>query len=420
MGIGIFLILHFLQAAFGQILAPSAQEVRYSFESTVVIEKQTSYKPLEIAELQASHLFGIFASPENIRKFGLDPEKVGGLGAPKKNMGIEILSRRQKDGKWVYTYRSAGTFILHKKAAAILLSKKSLRVSLPLEPLTTYDIKCTDPHYNGFGDFWYFYNPFRSGCEYLYRPPVAIPVEIKIQQGLAPKKDISPRLDLLRANNGNGNLFSIYVIQGYYESSQDPRDDGFKSFKLYNGFLRSLGFQEKEVRAGTSYPLSIFTGTLPLSSGKIIDVEIRHLLVESGAESRNVSFAKFFKEAVEQGDVVIYSGHSGLGSNLDIPYLESKAGKFNFPAGKRQIFWFESCASYSYYLDHFRFQKTRATIDVVTNGLSSYFETGHDLLKAFTVQMLNPVDADKPWLKILQEMESPLEGGSYLLNVGGL
>lgn len=420
MGIGIFLILQFLQAAFGQILAPSAQEVRYSFESTVVIEKQTSYKPLEIAELQASHLFGIFASPENIRKFGLDPEKVGGLGAPKKNMGIEILSRRQKDGKWVYTYRSAGTFILHKKAAAILLSKKSLRVSLPLEPLTTYDIKCTDPHYNGFGDFWYFYNPFRSGCEYLYRPPVAIPVEIKIQQGLAPKKDISPRLDLLRANNGNGNLFSIYVIQGYYESSQDPRDDGFKSFKLYNGFLRSLGFQEKEVRAGTSYPLSIFTGTLPLSSGKIIDVEIRHLLVESGAESRNVSFAKFFKEAVEQGDVVIYSGHSGLGSNLDIPYLESKAGKFNFPAGKRQIFWFESCASYSYYLDHFRFQKTRATIDVVTNGLSSYFETGHDLLKAFTVQMLNPVDADKPWLKILQEMESPLEGGSYLLNVGGL
>lgn len=420
MGIGIFLILQFLQAAFGQILAPSAQEVRYSFESTVVIEKQTSYKPLEIAELQASHLFGIFASPENIRKFGLDPEKVGGLGAPKKNMGIEILSRRQKDGKWVYTYRSAGTFILHKKAAAILLSKKSLRVSLPLEPLTTYDIKCTDPHYNGFGDFWYFYNPFRSGCEYLYRPPVAIPVEIKIQQGLAPKKDISPRLDLLRANNGNGNLFSIYVIQGYYESSQDPRDDGFKSFKLYNGFLRSLGFQEKEVRAGTSYPLSIFTGTLPLSSGKIIDVEIRHLLVESGAESRNVSFAKFFKEAVEQGDVVIYSGHSGLGSNLDIPYLERKAGKFNFPAGKRQIFWFESCASYSYYLDHFRFQKTRATIDVVTNGLSSYFETGHDLLKAFTVQMLNPVDADKPWLKILQEMESPLEGGSYLLNVGGL
>lgn len=420
MGIGIFLILQFLQAAFGQILAPSAQEVRYSFESTVVIEKQTSYKPLEIAELQASHLFGIFASPENIRKFGLDPEKVGGLGAPKKNMGIEILSRRQQDGKWVYTYRSAGTFILHKKAAAILLRKKSLRVSLPLEPLTTYDIKCTDPHYNGFGDFWYFYNPFRSGCEYLYRPPVAIPVEIKIQHGLAPKKDISPRLDLLRANNGNGNLFSIYVIQGYYESSQDPRDDGFKSFKLYNGFLRSLSFQEKEVRAGTSYPLSIFTGTLTLSSGKIVDVEIRHLLVESGAESRNVSFAKFFKEAVEQGDVVIYSGHSGLGSNLDIPYLESKAGKFNFPAGKRQIFWFESCASYSYYLDHFRFQKTRATIDVVTNGLSSYFETGHDLLKAFTVQMLNPVDADKPWLKILQEMESPLEGGSYLLNVGGL
>ena len=157
-----------------------------------------------------------------------------------------------------------------------------------------------------------------------------------------------------------------------------------------------------------------------LSNGKTINIEINHALVESSSESKNIYFAKFFKQAIENGDVVIYSGHSGLGSNLDISYLESKAGKFHFPVGKRQIFFFESCSGYSYYLDLFKYSKTRATIDVVTNGLSSYFETSHNILTLFTAHMLNPQNDKVTWLKILRDLETPLEGGSYLINVGGL
>ncbi len=403
-----------------QVLAPSAMEVAFSFQSSFLMEKFENLTPAEIAGIQASHVFGIFSSAEYIQSFGLDPDKVGGLGAPKKNMNIQILSTTPADGKIEVRYSSSGTFLFHKQVAQKLLKRGSLFLALPREPLNFYDQKCTDSHYSSVSDFWYFYNPFRKGCEYLYLAPAATPVQIQVKPGPIVSNKTSPRLDLLRAGNGNGSVFSIYVIHGYYESSRDPKDDGVRGFHDYNAFLRKMGFTEKTLRENTTWPLTIFTGSLSLKNGKTVDVEIRHALVESDAQSRNVYFAKFFKEAVENGDVVVYTGHSGLGSNLDIPYLESKAGAFKFPAGKRQIFFFESCSSYSYYLDYFRLQKTRATIDVVTNGLSSYFETSHDLLTMFTAHMLNPNGDNVTWLEILKDLESPLEGGSYLTNVGGL
>lgn len=416
----LFLGIQVQLKAQAQVIAPSAKEVLFSFQSMVVASPDSGYSAQELAEFQASYIFGIFSSAENIKIYGLKPELVGGLGVPKKEMNIRILSETEVDGKIQVKYQSSGTFLLHNKVAAKLLDKGTVSVPFPMEPLEVFDPKCTDPHYDSFPDFWYFYDPFRKGCEYLSKAPYAFNVDIKIKAGAKAKQEAKPRLDLLRGDNGNGSIFSIYVIHGYYESSIDPRDDGRKAFQDYNAFLRGLGFNEKSLRENTTWPMTEFTATMTLQNGKDIDIVIRHALVESGAESRNVYFAKFFKEAVENGDVVVYTGHSGLGSNLDIPTLEYKAGKFNFPRNKRQIFFFESCASYAYYLDTFKYEKTRATIDVVTNGLSSYFETSHDLLTIFTAHMLNPLNEQVTWLKILQDMESPLEGGSYLTNVGGL
>ncbi|MFN7455308.1 MAG: hypothetical protein ACK5RO_11685, partial [Pseudobdellovibrionaceae bacterium] len=154
-------------------------------------------------------------------------------------------------------------------------------------------------------------------------------------------------------------------------------------------------------------------------NGRPTLVEVRHLLTDTGAESRSTVFAKFFKKAVKEADVIIYAGHSGLGGNLDIPTLERKAGAFEFNPQKRQVFFFESCSSYSYYLEPFAAEKTKAKIDIVTNGLSSYFHTGPFVLEVFVTSILDETVKDTSWLEILRRMEAPLEGGSYLLNVGG-
>lgn len=133
-----------------------------------------------------------------------------------------------------------------------------------------------------------------------------------------------------------------------------------------------------------------------------------------------MTFAKFFKEAVENADVIIYGGHSGLGGNLDIPSLESKAGKFKFNSKKRQIFYFDSCASYAYYLTQFSGEKTKSKIDILTNGLSSYFETSQAVLEGLLENILSETKEDVSWMQIMKDMEKPLDGGSFLLNVGGV
>jgi hypothetical protein len=149
-------------------------------------------------------------------------------------------------------------------------------------------------------------------------------------------------------------------------------------------------------------------------------VEIKSLLVDTGIESRSRVFADFFREAVQTADVIYYAGHSGLGGNLDISSLEAKSGEFVFPRNKRQIFFFDSCSSYSYYLEPFSAQKTRARIDVVTNALASYFHTGGLVKSEFLDVLLDPDLTDLSWLDILKRIEFALEGESYLMSVGGV
>lgn len=420
-GIAAFLSFSLLIAsqAQSQIIAPSAEEVLFSYSATVEAPLNSNTSPIELARHQATHLFGIFSSPNVIRSYRLNPEAVGGIGAPNADMNIRILATRRTATTVQIDYTNQGKLILHKTVANALLRTGEVSVPLPRNPFAIYLKKCTDPHYQGFEDFWYFYDPYRLGCESLSRAPLAPAVKIKISALNRKKKDLTARLDLLRGANRNGNLFSIYVMHGFSES-YGPQDDGRISFEELNNYLRQKGFQERSLRVGTTRPLHIFTKSIRLTSGQLINVEVKHLLVESEADSRTVTFAKFFKEAVENADVIAYAGHSGLGANLDLPTLQAKAGRFIFPSGKRQIYFFDSCSSYSYYLSTFSAEKTRATIDVITNGLSSYFETGNAVMSAFMEVLLSPQLNDIGWNQFLKRMESPLEGATYLLNVGGI
>jgi hypothetical protein len=403
-----------------QIFGPSVTEIQFSYTTTFVTSRIPAERAQDIAQFHASHMFGIFQSPELISQFGLRPQMAGGIGAPRMPMGIRILStHRIGSGKTQIQYYNQGKIILHKIVAARLLTLGRLDIPLPSDPDEIYHKKCTDDHYFTFGDYWYFYDPFRPGCEKLGQAPLAISTTMKISLATKRKMDLSPRLDLLRGNNGNGDLISIYVIHGYADSSTDPRDEGRLNFESFNSFLRAQRFEESTKQEGTTRPLHIFRRPVKLPSGLVANVEVRHLLVEAEIDSRNVSFAKFFKDAVANADVIVYEGHSGLGGNLDIASLEQKAGRFVFPTRKRQIFFFDSCSSYSYYLEAFAAEKTRASIDVITYGLPSYFDSHQTVLKKFITTLLTEPDR-VTWSEILSTMEKPLRGGSYLLNVGGI
>ena len=409
------------QISLGQVISPSGQEVKFSVASVVTVNRDQNLTAKQQVQFHVSHLFGIFHSPELISDSGLDPSLIDGIGAPQSEMNIKIVSQRiLSSNKLRISYQAAGTMLLEKHVAKIFIAKKTMAFPLPSDPYEIYQAECTDEHYSSFGDFWYFYDPYRAGCESLRSPPLAQSVQFNFSPAAPAKQDASPRLDLLRANNGNGDLFTIAIVHGYSDGWNIPNDDGRTNFNELNAFLRKQGFEQTSVYSGTTHPIERFTKSVPLANGKRMEVQINHLLVETTITSRTVSFAKFFKEAVSTADVIFYSGHSGLGMNLDIPLLEQKAGKFVFNPSKRQIFFFDSCASYSYYLSTFSAQKTRAKIDVVTNGLSSFFMHGEGVLEIFLGILLDPKINDMPWSEILKRIESTMNGVTSLINVGGI
>lgn len=409
------------QLVLGQIISPHATEVQFSYTATFQANRNTGLSKTDLASFHISHLFGLFQSPSLINTFDLNPEQVAGIGAPRNDMKIQIISSRiVSQYKLEITYSVVGKMILHNKVAQDLVKSRSIKLPMPADPYEIYDEKCTDDHYTLFSDYWYFYDAFRGGCEKLSRPPLAIDVNIRISALPLKNKELTARLDLLRGANDNGDLFLISVIHGFEASATNPYDDGRLNFDEFNYFLRQNHFSERKLYEQTSRPQSIFNKSLTLANGKIIQVEIRHLLVETGILSKTISFAKFFKSAVESSDVIVYAGHSGLGGNLDISALEEKAGKFKFNSRKRQIFFFDSCSSYSYYLSSFSAEKTKAKIDILSNGLPSYFMYGGSILKSFIGILLNTKINDAKWDDILQQMERPLKGGTYLLNVGGI
>jgi hypothetical protein len=412
----------FSLSGFTQILGPTAKEVSYRYVSAFQIPISASQKTdQDRAEFHASHLFGLFHSHKMVEKFGLNPDQIGGVGAPKSQMKIKIISSTKIDESLIQVvYENTGRMILHKAVAAELLKTKSLIVPMPVNPYLGYDQKCTDEHYNSFGDYWYFYDVFKSGCEYLSTEPYAVDTKIEISDVIVKKTNQTLSLPKLRGDNGNGDLFSIAFIQGFSDDVKATDDSGRANYTEISSYLLLQGFTVTKSKSRTKYPLNLYSKDVLLTNGQKIRIEIQHLLVETSIGSKSKVFANFFKDAVQNADVIVYAGHSGLGGNLDLPSLEAKVGKFMFNQKKKQIFYFDSCSSYSYYLDHFKVEKTKVNIDIMTNGLSSYFHTAQKTMAVLLGHLTTEKSEDVLWSSVLSEMEESLEGSTYFLNVGGI
>ncbi len=411
-----------ISEARAQILSPTSTEILFSYQTEFEAAPDSffSRSAESLALNHANYLFGVMASIELASSFGIDSTLIQGLGAPRSDMLIQVISSELRGNKLIIKYSSQGRMLVHNQVAEQILKSRSWKLPLPVNGERAYKVHCTDHHYFSMGDYWYFWNPYRLGCESLLSAPLVKYVDINISPVRQKKFDEWARLDLLRGPNGNGKLFSVYTVHGF-DQGPDAKDDGGRlAFDTFNDHLMSLGFKETVKYSGLSRPLKVYQKSVAIAPDQFIEVEIKSLLADTSLEIKGITFAKFFKEAVETADVIYYSGHSGLGSNLSIPDLEAKVGGFLFPRNKRQLFYFESCSSYSYYMTPFKNEKTRAKIDVMTNGLASYFETANIMLHGFIDVLLSSEHVDIKWIDFLEQIEKPLDGQSYLLNVGGV
>lgn len=421
--LSLLLSLIYSNTVFAKVYAPSAVEVEFSYQTTFRA-KDFDTAADDLAAFHVSHLFGLMSMPENVAHFGLDHETVGGLGAPRWPLKMRIISDKiQTQGKRTRVreikYSVQGKMLLHKQAAQKILRAGVVEFVMPAQLYDIYDKNCTDADYYDETDYWYYYDIYREGCEYLQEEPYGKVVDLQVKEIVTPWSDLDPRFDLLRGNNGNGHVFEIYIVHGFYEDPRDQRDIARRDFRGLRKYFRDAGFYEEVLNDQLSKQHSVYQKWQDLSDGRRVQVRVHHMLVDTELNSRSLTFARFFKDAVENADVFAYLGHSGLGSVLDIEGIKSKVGNFEFNHDKRQIFYFDACSSYSYFLSSFLDQKTTAKIDIMTYGLSSYFEMTLPITTSFLDALLAEEDTTS-WGDILQAMEQPLGGGSYLLNVGGL
>lgn len=403
------------QQATAGVISPSSLETKFSY--TAEFQTINNTDALDLANAHARFLFGYLQSPTVTEYFGISSGTFG-IAAAKFPLRIKILSVQKKQHQHVIRYKAEGLLLVQKKVARKIL-EVGLEITLPYDIDQFYDKKCTDPHYSSPTDFWYFYDPFFGGCDHLRTAPLAKPVLITLKPIPQPEPQISASFKALRADNGNGDLFEIATINGFAENALKAKDDGRKNYEAINGWFRLQGFKEKYLASFANRPVIEFTKTLTSKEGRTIQVRVIRLLAETGIGSKNVTFAKFLRHALENSDVVIYSGHSGLGGNLDIPSLEMKSGEIQFHPKKRQLFFFDSCSSYSYDLGPFENKKTKGKIDILTYALPSLFwaePPTHQIL----FQHLFNVDKDPTWIDVLKSMEKILDGETQMLSVGSV
>uniref|UniRef100_UPI002739AC15 hypothetical protein n=1 Tax=Klebsiella pneumoniae TaxID=573 RepID=UPI002739AC15 len=93
-----------------------------------------------------------------------------------------------------------------------------------------------------------------------------------------------------------------------------------------------------------------------------------------------------------------------------------------FNRAKHQIYLFDACSSYSYYLGMFDGKKDPGTLAVMSNGLESQFGyelpmTKHLYTDLFDLRHATLTNDDLTWGELLGDFERPLRGNTFLLNV---
>jgi hypothetical protein len=416
-------------AARAEVISPSSVEVKFAYES----EFQTKQLgPIHDVVLnQARYLFGYMQNPQIGAQFGLD-KRIGGVGAPRWEPSFTVTTDKIEGGVRNVRYSMNGLLLLNKKVATELLARGSWDITLPYDVDHFFDKSCADPEYQSPEEFWYFDFPFQPGCEHLRAAPLAHPVTLRLSPANV-VADQSVGLDILRGgHNGNGDVFQVAAVNGFGESSTKAGDDGRVNFMAMNAWFRAHGFTQTILQHFKNRPVYQFEKLLTRADGSTVTARVLRLLVDTDLDdSKKVTFAKFLKTALQESDVVIYEGHSGMGVNLDLKVLEQQlllskdknAGDHvEFDRAKHQIFLFDACSSYSYYLGMFDGKKDPGTLAVMSNGLESQFgselpTTKHLYTMLFDLGHQTIANDGLLWGDLLSAYERPLRGNTFMLNV---
>jgi hypothetical protein len=442
------------------------------FDGEIVVPKDLDHSEIEKKILeQTSYLLGTFISKSFIEEFG----SKGVVGEDKTISNIKVFSLPDEPEKEFVTYTFESEALFNKKAFG---RKKTIKVpiKLPFSPEEIYDFGilgnkniCTDKHYNGPEDFFYFWDPDQKDCPLKGNKSEVFRTKGTLKR-LPKTKRTLPNYDKIFGDNDNGDTTRIDLHFGYVNDESpknlvhyieqslqvlDPEgslknvDDTITSAYEVFEHLEMKGFDLKErtlygtLKTIESHFLqsknvnindivSDEEGVIPgekrsyvktFPSGKTVQINI--IISDSGPHAHKTNKSTLFKNALEDSlmnaDLIEYEGHSGLGENLDLKAIYGDKEIFN--PDKSQIIFINGCHSYSYYKNMFFEAKgNKENLDLILAGLTTISDDGPNNVKAFIKSFLNPDTKRRvSFQSILNNIENSnnKENGTYLTSVFG-
>lgn len=359
-------------------------EAVIEFDHEVQYDSQTTRASVAIEE-QIRYLFGPM-------QFDAHFDRSIVPAAPKNDHEIFNIEIREvgTGSLRVATYTYSGTALVSSRAG------NTLQIKLPVNPATlpmTGGDPCTDGHYRSAVDYWYYWSPLRPGCM-LNEGTDYKTVQARVARRANTVRTY-PEYERLKDSNG---VIAISVFFGLADKRGAHHPERIKNGDLNTWAAQSYlmsrdqlltGGYKRTARTGGEDPAYFFERFEKKKGGTTIRVAM--YFGETGLNDLNVSgFHKLFKEAIETRSVILYHGHSGLGSNLHLPRLSMRLGEISLPKDRYQIIFFNGCTSYPYYASmYFNAKASRVdpkgtkNLDIVTNGMEGYFEAMGRLNRKF-------------------------------------
>jgi len=391
-------------------VSKKASEAILTFAHSVEMESASKPSLAEAkgqVEDQVQHLFGPMERSEV-------------MAAPKEDQEIEIRAsdiEKISDGLWNIHYRYTGTLVLQNGP------RTKYKFPLPVNPDKIYQAAfqgsrnpCTDDHYQGESDFWYFWSPASWGRNDYPQCKLRSNENGRVESGedyevitgnverLEKDRTTYPEYDRLAVNN----VIDVHFFYGKDEPSGtgDPYKSTDANANAYREVVKSL----TDKQSGLGFTLRrwsreeidkilprersdsfIFVEEAEKNYPSGLKIRARIFFGRTGIGEKSSGFHYFLRDALKNASVMIYNGHSGLGSHLDLKSIASLHGFRLSPDKNRyQIYFFNSCTSYTYYNTTYFNRKRKKgkakiedpsgtkNLDIMANGVSTAFDVMHD------------------------------------------
>ena len=401
---------------------------------------------------QIDHLMGVFQSVSFIKAFHY-PASLG------SEQDYEIRFRSIEPGlgrgRKKLSYDFKGKIVIKKDVfTAGQTARGDLPIILPYQAdriySLTYDKKrkhnfCTDDHYNDDVDFFYFWDPENEGCPLKDAASDLLIRTLGTITELPNTQKTFPEYQRLYDKTVDKGVLNIWIFIGYINDLKtlkkvNRHDDAVSSMKQVESFIAlSEGFEEIERKGpfredslgrkvvstggrGINYLHTFEKKIQPpgYSQPNGLKVQIHIMVGDTDIDSKDSTFHNYWQKGLQEGDIVYYDGHSGLGSNLDLSKLNAKLEQPIEPNLKKyQILFLNGCSSYPYFSEmYFDFKKGGSHLNIITAGLPTITSTAAPNMIAFLSPFIR--GRSDSWQEIMDSLElSNGQEGTYLFGVKG-